>query len=71
MSSETVTLKVSGMTCMGCVGSVRRILGQLPGVDTVEVDLASGNVRISYDQALVPLATLKQSIVDGGYQVLD
>lgn len=70
MSNTHITLKVGGMTCMGCVGSVKRMLGQLPGVQAVEVDLASGQVRIGYDGNLVEVATLKQTIAEGGYQVV-
>ncbi len=71
MSNTHITLKVSGMTCMGCVGSVQRLLGQLPGVQTVVADLASGRVDIDYDNALTPVEALKQSIVAGGYQVVE
>jgi copper chaperone len=71
MSQEHITLKVGGMTCMGCVGSVKRLVGQLNGVSRVDVDLASGLAEIDYDPAAVDPATLRTAIIDGGYQVLD
>jgi copper chaperone len=64
-----ITLNVSGMTCMGCVSSVRRLLGQLPGVHDVDVDLASGRVRVGYDAQQVGEDRLRQAITEGGYQV--
>lgn len=41
------TVIVKGMTCQHCVQSVRSNLLQSPGVTAVEVDLASGEVKIS------------------------
>ncbi len=36
---ETTTLKISGMTCMGCVNSVTRVLKATPGVADARVTL--------------------------------
>jgi copper chaperone len=68
MNMEHITLKVGGMTCMGCVNSVKRLLGQLPGIGQVEVDLASGRTDVDYDAAQVTPAAIRQAINDGGYQ---
>ena len=38
---------VTGMHCNHCRNSVLRIVGNLPGVDSVEVDLPSGRMSIS------------------------
>ena len=38
---------VTGMHCNHCRNSVLRIVGNLPGVDSVEVDLPSGRMNIS------------------------
>ena len=35
----TTTLKVTGMTCMHCVGAVKKALEQVPGVETADVSL--------------------------------
>ena len=42
---ETTTIKVSGMTCQGCVRSVTRVLQAIPGVDAVDVSLERGEAR--------------------------
>jgi copper chaperone CopZ len=42
-----VVLAVSGMTCGGCVNSVKRVLAAVPGVRSVAVDLAAGRAEIS------------------------
>ena len=44
---EKTTLLVQGMSCNGCVNSVKRVLSSQPGVEAVEVDLASGRAGIT------------------------
>jgi copper chaperone CopZ len=43
---EQHTYNVSGMSCEHCVAAVSSELGELPGVNAVEVDLASGTVVV-------------------------
>ncbi|KAF3434152.1 hypothetical protein FNV43_RR25255 [Rhamnella rubrinervis] len=43
--SQTVVLKV-GMSCQGCVGAVKRVLGKLEGVDSYDIDLEQQKVTV-------------------------
>jgi copper chaperone len=45
--SEQRAFNVKGMTCEHCVAAVREEVGAVPGVGTVDVDLASGALLIS------------------------
>ena len=36
---QTTTIKIKGMTCMGCVNSVKSVLTNLAGVAQAEVSL--------------------------------
>ena len=45
-SIGSLTLAVSGMTCGGCVNSVRRALSRVPGVTGTTVDLESGRAVV-------------------------
>jgi copper chaperone len=65
---EHITLKVGGMSCMGCVASVKKLLEQQPGVAKVEVDLAGGKADVDYDATQCDPKGLRQAIIDGGYQ---
>lgn len=65
-----LNLKVGGMSCGGCVNSVKRLLTALDGVYAVEVDLAQGQVTVDYDAARVEAEVMRRAIEDGGYQVL-
>jgi copper chaperone len=66
---ETVVLKVSGMSCDGCVSSVTRVLKSVAGVGSAEVSLGRGEARVSYDPARASLAQLRKAIEDAGYQI--
>jgi len=67
---ENITLTVKGMTCMGCVRSVKAVLEPLPGVASVDVTLDGGLVAIGFDPAQVQVAQLKAAIDDAGYEVV-
>lgn len=67
---NTLTLTVSGMSCMGCVNSVKNLVSALPGVASVQVDLASGRVEVGHDPARASVDTIRQAIEGGGYQVV-
>ena len=66
---ETVTLKVDGMTCGGCVASVTRVLKATPGVDTAVVRLDAGSATVTFDPARTSVPALKSAIEDAGYAV--
>jgi copper chaperone len=64
------TLRISGMTCNGCVKHVVAALRGLPGVGAVEVDLADGQARVSHDPEQSPAATLIAAVTDAGYEAV-
>ncbi|EFJ22861.1 hypothetical protein SELMODRAFT_104411, partial [Selaginella moellendorffii] len=43
---QIVELKVA-MSCQGCVGAVKRVLGKLEGVDNFEIDLKEQKVSVT------------------------
>ncbi|KAG9139052.1 hypothetical protein Leryth_027377 [Lithospermum erythrorhizon] len=42
---QTVVLKV-GMSCQGCVGAVKRVLGKMDGVESFDIDLEEQKVTV-------------------------
>ena len=64
---ETVTLKVDGMTCGGCVASVTRVLKATPGVSDAVVELAAKRATVTFDPARTSVPALKSAIDDAGY----
>lgn len=67
---EKTTLKVNGMTCMGCVNSVKRVVSPIAGVHGVDVSLEKGEVTVEYDRAPAPIDAIKSAIEDAGYDVV-
>jgi copper chaperone len=66
---ETAVLKVSGMTCMGCVASVTRVLEAVAGVAKVNVSLEQGLATVSYDAAATDPQRLGAAVRDAGFDV--
>ncbi len=66
---ETTTLKIGGMTCMGCVGSVTRVLQAAAGVAEASVTLDPPQARVQFDAALTNPAKLKAAVEDAGYDI--
>ncbi len=64
---ETVTIKVGGMTCEGCVRSVTNAIQDLPHLGFVEVSLSRGEAVIEYG-ALMSEADIRQAIEDAGFE---
>jgi copper chaperone len=64
---ETVTIKVSGMTCGGCVASVKRVVQAVAGVESVDVSLDKGEAVVTYDGARAVPAAFKAAIVAAGF----
>ena len=63
-TSPTLSLPVTGMSCASCVKRVERLLGQVPGVSTVTVNLATEQADLSGQPSLQDLA---QALHKGGY----
>jgi copper chaperone len=58
--------EVQGMTCSHCVRAVTDAVRRVDAAATVEIDLASGAVRI---EGAAPRERLAQAIRDEGYTV--
>ncbi|HIS27905.1 MAG TPA: copper chaperone CopZ [Candidatus Avamphibacillus intestinigallinarum] len=67
---KEITLNVKGMSCGHCKASVEDSLNALDGVSNVKVDLDSGKVNVTYDEAKVKQVKLQEAIEDQGYDVV-
>jgi len=64
---ETTTIKVSGMSCGGCVKSVTGVLTALDGVAKAEVSLEQKQAVVEFDAAKVTRDQLKAVVEDAGF----
>jgi Cu+-exporting ATPase len=69
MSTERITLPITGMTCANCVATIERNLKRLPGVQQAEVNLASERAVVAYDPSVVGQDGIIGRIRYAGYDV--
>ncbi len=65
---ETTVLKVKGMTCGGCVRSVKNVLEGIQGVTSAEVSLEKAQATVTYDPAKADVIRMREAVTDAGYQ---
>ena len=68
--SVTSTYTVVGMTCGHCVASVSEEVAEVPGVEGVDVDLASGQMTVTSHAAVVD-DLIRAAVVEAGYRLAD
>lgn len=61
------TLKISGMSCMHCVMSVKNALKTVPGLKSMDVTIGQAIVET---EGPVDQAVLKEAIEEEGYEVV-
>ena len=69
MESESIRIGISGMTCQGCVASVKRVLENIDGVQRADVTLEPSQAKVDYVPGRVNAAKLHSAIEDAGYEV--
>lgn len=62
----TETIKIDGMSCGGCVASVKRALERLP-IASAQVEI--GSATVEYDETAVNRAQMLDAIEDAGFQI--
>jgi copper chaperone len=65
---EQIIFKIGGMTCGGCVRSVKNILESQPGVAAAEVSLGQGQARVRFDPSRSTAEQLRAAVEDGGFE---
>jgi copper chaperone len=65
--ARTVNLKVSGMTCGGCVAAVENALKNVTGVDSVAVDLQAGTAKVDLAGDNIDTSQLVVAVKLAGY----
>ncbi|WP_288190573.1 heavy-metal-associated domain-containing protein [Veillonella magna] len=64
-------LKVPGMMCSNCENTVKTAVLGLAGVNSVDVDLASKDVKVSFDAHQVTIDAIVAAIDATGFEVTE
>jgi Cd2+/Zn2+-exporting ATPase/Cu+-exporting ATPase len=66
---KTIEVPVKGMDCAECTQHVQHAIKALPGVESVDVFLASEKAAIRLDPAQVDLPAIRKAVAAAGYSV--
>jgi copper chaperone CopZ len=69
MSFVEIEYQVTGMTCGHCEMSVREEVGEVPGVEKIDVSAATGRLVVTASQPVEDAAVLA-AVSDAGYQAV-
>lgn len=61
---------VLGMTCAVCVKKIESVLGKTTGIKEANVNFATENLSISYDDQKIKIEEIVKIIKDIGYELL-
>jgi copper chaperone len=61
------TLRITGMTCNGCVKHVDKALREVPGVTAVEVSLPTATAKVVHEES-AQISALLAAVESAGYE---
>jgi len=64
-----ITLRAPAIECDGCARSIKKALGKLAGVESVEVDVVRKEVTVLFDEGLVHQQDLEAALARAGFPV--
>lgn len=68
-TKRTLEVPIDGMDCAECARHVQEALASLPGVDNVEVFLASEKAVLDLEQPDIDMGAVRQAVSEAGYEV--
>lgn len=71
VSSQKITIPISGMTCATCILTIEQTLQSLDGVMSATANLATEKVTVEYLPSLISFHDMKKAVEDAGYTVLE
>lgn len=64
---KEITIRVGDMHCAACSSRVEKVLNQTDGVIKANVNLATLNAKVTYDESVVEKNKLFEVIKEAGY----
>ena len=66
---QTLNIPISGMDCTECTQHVQQAIGKLPGIQSVDVFLATEKAVVRLDPAKVDITAIRAAVQGAGYDV--
>ncbi len=68
-SKKKTTISIIGMSCASCVARIESTIKDIPGVVSININLASEKAFLEYDPEKIGITEIKNTINDLGYKV--
>jgi Cu+-exporting ATPase len=65
---SAATFEIEGMTCASCVQAIEKSVGKLASVSSVNVNLATEKMTVTFDEATLNVSDIAHTVEDTGYQ---
>ena len=62
-----IIVTIEGMSCMHCVGRVKRAVEALSGIQSLDVQI--GQAKITFDESKLKKGDIEKAITGAGYKV--
>jgi len=69
MATESLTVTAPAISCEHCQRTIEQVVGGLPGVQGVRVEIPTKKVDVSYDPARVTPDQIEATLDEEGYPV--
>jgi copper chaperone len=66
---QDITLVAPDISCAHCVATIKRSLGDLDGVENVDVNMETKRIAIRFDPSRISLDQIEATLDDEGYPV--
>ncbi len=70
LRTEQAEFRVSGMSCASCVVNIESVLGEIPGVDRVDVSFGTERATVDFDPTKTSPEQLQAAVADAGYRLV-
>ena len=68
---EKIVLQIGGMSCVNCAKTIEKALGNREGIYNTVVNFATESVSVEYNPQQISVPSIKKTIQDSGYQVIE
>lgn len=68
INTMTHTYHISGITCSGCINTIKNVLYRLPGINQVDIEQATGDTSIVMEKHIATIQ-LQEALKDTKYQL--
>lgn len=64
---KEIELKIEGMHCTGCSNRLEKVLNNIEGVTSAQVNFHEKSAIVNFDEGKVTIEKIKENIEDAGF----